>query len=131
MSIDFVGDFLTIIRNGIMVSKPFVMAPFSKMRLSIAEILKAEGFIKNIAVLDDDDNKKHLKVFLKYVNGESVIHKIQRVSTPGRRFYAGVGNVKPVIGGLGLSIITTNKGVISHKKAKQCGVGGEVICTVW
>lgn len=131
MSIDSVGDFLTIIRNGIMVSKPFVMAPFSKMRLSIAEILKDEGFIKDIAVLDDDDNKKRLKVFLKYVNGESVIHKIQRVSTPGRRFYAGVGSVKPVIGGLGLSIITTNQGVISHKKAKQRGVGGEVICTVW
>ncbi len=131
MSIDSVGDFLTIIRNGIMVSKPFVMAPFSKMRLSIAEILKDEGFIKDIAVLDDDDNKKRLKVFLKYVNGESVIHKIQRVSTPGRRFYAGVGSAKPVIGGLGLSIITTNQGVISHKKAKQRGVGGEVICTVW
>ncbi len=131
MSIDFVGDFLTIIRNGIMVSKPFVMAPFSKMRLSIAEILKDEGFIKDIAVLDDDDNKKRLKVFLKYVNGESVIHKIQRVSKPGRRFYAGVGNVKPVIGGLGLSIITTSQGVISHKKAKQRGIGGEVICTVW
>lgn len=131
MSVDSIGDFLTIIRNGIMVSKPFIQAPYSKMRHSIAQILKEEGFIKDITVVDGENNSKLLKVFLKYVDDESVIHHIQRVSKPGRRTYEGVGAIKPVIGGLGLSILTTNKGIISHKKAKQLGVGGEIICTVW
>lgn len=131
MSVDSIGDFLTIIRNGIMVSKPFIQAPHSKMRHAIAQILKEEGFIKDITVVDGENNSKLLKVFLKYVDDESVIHHIQRVSRPGRRAYEGVGAIKPVIGGLGLSILTTNKGIISHKKAKQLGVGGEIICTVW
>ena len=70
-------------------------------------------------------------MFLKYVDGESVIHEIKRISTPGRRDYKGVANIKPVIGGFGVSILTTSKGIISHKKAKELGIGGEIICTVW
>ncbi|TET06996.1 30S ribosomal protein S8 [Candidatus Dependentiae bacterium] len=138
MSIDTIGDFLTIIRNGLMQSKPFVIAPYSKMREAISQILEGEGFIRDYVVLDDVSAlKKSLKIFLKYVSGESVIHEIQRVSKPGRRRYAkitkkrGLHRLKPVIGGLGLSILTTSRGVISHKKARELGVGGEVICTVW
>ncbi len=131
MSVDSIGDFLTIIRNATMISKPFIVAPYSKMKFAIAQILKKEGFVQDVVVLDSDSVQKKLKVFLKYVNGESVIHEIKRVSKLGRRFYTGIKDIKPVIGGLGLSIVTTNCGVISHKKAKQLNIGGEVICTVW
>lgn len=130
MSIDVIGDFLTIIRNGIMSSKLFVVAPHSKVKAELAEILKSEGFIRDFATIDED-GRKSIKVFLKYVDGESVIHELKRISTPGRRSYKGAANIKPVIGGLGLSILTTSKGIISHKKAKELGVGGEIICTVW
>lgn len=132
MSIDTVGNFLTIIRNGLLVSKPFVAAPHSKLNVSIAQILKDEGFIKNFNIVETEDNaQRALKIFLKYVDGESVIHDIRRVSKPSRRKYAGIGNIRPVIGGLGISILTTNKGILTNKKAKELQVGGEVICTVW
>lgn len=132
MSIDSIADFLTIIRNGVMVSKSFVTAPYSKMRHSIAQILKDEGFITDFTILNaDSDAQKALKVVLKYVDGEAVIHEIQRVSKPGRRVYSGINNIKPVIGQLGISILTTSRGVIAHQKAKKLSVGGEVICTVW
>lgn len=130
MSIDTIGDFLTIIRNGLMASKLFVVAPYSRLKFEIATILKDEGFLKDVTVVEDG-SKKFLKVFLKYVDGESVIHQLDRVSTPGRRNYKGTLYIKPVIGGLGVSILTTSKGVISHKKAKELGIGGEVMCTVW
>ncbi len=131
MSIDVVGNFLTIIRNGLMGSKPFVVASYSKMNESIAQILKEEGFIKDFVVQQDDEVHRNIQIFLKYVLGESVIHEIHRVSKPSRRRYAGSNAIKPVIGGLGISIITTNKGLLTNKKAKELGVGGEVICTVW
>lgn len=131
MSIDAIGDFLTIIRNGLMVSKPFIIAPYSKIRFEIAKILKEEGFIRDCVVLDDDINKKAIKVFLKYMDNESVIHELNRVSRPGRRQYVSSSNIKPVIGGLGVSILSTNRGVMTHKKAEELKVGGEIICTVW
>lgn len=131
MSRDSIGDFLTIIRNGVMITKPSVIAPYSKMRFAIAKILKDQGFIRDIFVEKDEKQRAYLKVFLKYVDGESVIHELSRVSKPSRRFYLGVNNVKPVIGGLGISILTTDRGVIDHHQANKLGVGGEIICTVW
>src|SRR5438132_7834490 len=114
MSIDSIANFLTIIRNGIMASKTTVIAPYSIMRHSIADILKEEGFITDFTILNADlDAKKALKVVLKYVDGEAAIHEIQRVSKPGRRVYSGIEQVKPVIGKLGISILTTNRGVIT------------------
>lgn len=130
MSIDTIGNFLTIIRNGVMVTKPFIVAPYSRMSHDIANILKNEGFIRDVQTVQDD-NGKLLKVFLKYVDGESVIHELSRYSKPGRRAYTKISQVKPVIGGLGVSILTTNKGVLSHTQAEKLNVGGEVICTVW
>lgn len=130
MSRDSIGDFLTIIRNGIMITKPSVEAPYSKMRFAIAKILKDQGFIRD-AVVEEKENKKTLKIFLKYVDGESAIHELSRMSKPSRRFYLGVNNIKPVIGGLGISILTTDRGVIDHHQANKLGVGGEIICTVW
>ncbi len=127
---DTIGNFLTIIRNGIRVSKPFVIAPYSKMNKDIAETLQKEGFLRAIEEVDQA-GQKGLKLGLKYVQGESVIHDLKRISKLSRRSYVGVDEIKPVIGGLGLSIMTTNRGVVSHKEAKRLGVGGEVICTVW
>jgi small subunit ribosomal protein S8 len=132
MSVDSIADFLTIIRNGVMVSKSFVTSPYSKMRHSIAQILKNEGFISDFAIVNADSSaQKTLKIVLKYVDGEAVIHEIQRVSKPGRRVYVNNKEIKPVIGQLGISILTTSRGVIASQRAKQLSVGGEIICTVW
>ncbi len=130
MSIDSIGDFLTIIRNGVMGSKAFVTAPTSKMRLAIANILLDEGFVKAVDTIEQD-GKSFIKIYLKYVDGESAIHEITRISKPSCRTYTAIGEIKPVIGGLGLSILSTNRGVVSHKKAKQENVGGELLCTIW
>lgn len=132
MSIDTIGNFLTIIRNGIAVSKGRVSAPYSRLNYRIAEILQQEGFIRGVVVVEKENHVgKMLRVDLKYIDGESVIHDLQRVSTPGCRMYRSVNNIAPVIGGLGISILTTSKGIITDKQAKQISVGGEVICTVW
>ncbi len=131
MSIDTVGNFLTIIRNGIMASKKTVVAPYSRLKYQIAQILKDEGFLKDLSIEENSQGHKQIKLVLKYVDGESVIHEIKRISRPGRREYSSLANIAPVIGGLGISILTTHRGIITHKKAKQLNVGGEVICSVW
>lgn len=131
MSIDSIGNFLTVIRNGLMVSKPSVIVPFARMNQDICNVLKTEGFIRDAVVVADEEGKKSLKVALKYVDNESVIHEITRKSKPSRRLYVGAKNVEPVISGLGISILTTSKGVMSHKAAESLGIGGEIICTVW
>jgi small subunit ribosomal protein S8 len=129
MSVDIIGDFLTSIRNAVMVSKLHMVTPFSTMRLAIAQILKNEGFIREFEVINDTHT--YLKLHFKYVDGESPIHKIQRISKLGRRQYARKNTIKPVGGGLGISILTTNRGVMTNKQAQRLGVGGEVVCTVW
>lgn len=133
MSVDSIGNFLTIIRNAIMASKPHVLAPHSKMNLEIARLLFEEGFVEAVEPIVIDGEKKRLKIVLKYVDGESVIHSICRVSRPSRRIYEKVKNLKPVIGGFGISILSTNRGVITDKQAKSKNlfVGGEVLCRVW
>jgi small subunit ribosomal protein S8 len=136
MSIDTIGDFLTVIRNGLQRAKPFVVVPYSGLKQAVLETLKTEGFIRDYAVVGENDVKKSIKIYLKYVDGESVIHELSRISRPGCRRYAQVATkghhkIKPVIGGLGISVVTTSHGVMTHKKAKELGVGGEVLCTVW
>ncbi len=132
MSIDILGNFLTIIRNGITRSKPFVDVPYSNLKHELASILLEEGFINGVEVIHADDVvNKGLRILLKYVNNESVIHEITRISKPSRRIYAGVRSMKPVIGGMGISVLTTNKGLLTDKTAKKMRVGGEIICTVW
>lgn len=130
MSIDTIGNFITIIRNGIMASLPDVKAPYSNLKYQIASILKDEGFICDFGI-EGDGAQKSLKVVLKYVDGESAIHEITRVSKLSRRVYKGVSSLEPVIGGLGIAILTTSRGVVTSKSAKKLNVGGEVICTVW
>jgi len=131
MSIDTMGDFLTAIRNAFRVSKRTVTTPSSLMRVGVAEVLKDEGFIRDFKVEDGERNRKFLTIQLKYVDGESVIHKLTRISSPGRRHYENLRNMESVIGGLGISILSTNAGIITDKKAKKLSVGGEVLCHVW
>lgn len=130
MSIDVIGNFLTEIRNAIMASKSLTTTSFSQMKNSLAEILLQEGFITALEVIEIDGFKR-LKITLKYVDRESVIHEIKRMSKPSRRRYVGKGEIPAVIGGLGISILSTNQGLLSHKAAKAHGVGGELLCTVW
>jgi small subunit ribosomal protein S8 len=130
MSVDSIGDFLTIIRNGLMASKSSVTAPYSNMRHQIANLLKEKGFVRDVSVAEEG-NKKEIRIVLKYVDGESVIHEITRMSKPSCRVYSGIKSVQPVIGGLGVTIISTNRGIITHDQAKAWNVGGEVVCTVW
>ncbi|MGC2310172.1 MAG: 30S ribosomal protein S8 [Candidatus Babeliaceae bacterium] len=130
MSIDTIANFLTIIRNGVLISAASVQVPFSKIKHQIALLLKEEGFLYD-AVVQGEGKDKKIIIYLKYKNGESVIHEIKRISLSGRRVYEGFTQIKPVIGGLGLTILTTNRGLMTHKKARQLGVGGEIICTIW
>lgn len=130
MSIDAIGDFLTIIRNGLMASKRSVEIPYSNIKLEIVKILKEEGFIRDFAVTEEA-SKKMIQVLLKYVDGESVIHELTRISRPGRRSYRKADQVGYIIGKLGVSILTTNKGIMTNKRARELSVGGEIICSVW
>jgi small subunit ribosomal protein S8 len=130
MSVDSMGDFLTIIRNGVLRGKAIVSAPFSAMRHSIALTLQEEGYVKGVSV-DGSGVCKRILLSLKYVNNESVIHEIGRVSKPGRRTYRGAKNISLVAGGTGISILTTSSGILTGKRAMQIGVGGEVVCIVW
>lgn len=131
MSIDVIGNLLTTVRNGLMRSKPSVVVPYSRLSFQIAGILEQEGFIKSFDVDETEPLKKTIKIVLKYVDGQSVIHELTRVSKPGRRVYQKTKNLAPVIGNLGISILSTSKGIMTDKKAKEVLAGGEVICTVW
>jgi len=129
--VDRIADFLTVIRNAVRVSKRAVSYPSSRMCLAIAKILKEEGFIRDYAVDASDEKKPALNLQLRYLNGESAIHALDRVSTSGCRRYSKLKNLKSHVGGLGISILTTSKGVITDKQAKTLAVSGEVICRVW
>ena len=127
---DSIGDLLTIIRNGIGARKRVVIVPGSKFKKNIVQLLLDEGYIKDFK-MEQDGVKSILTIYLKYVDGESVIHEITRVSTPGRRSYKGVCNVQTVIGGLGVAFISTSSGLMSDRRARSLGVGGEIVCRVW
>ena len=130
---DPIADMLTRIRNGITARHDRVEMPASKLKVEIARILKSEGFISNYKVVEDDGRPSSLlRVYLKYSDdGEPVIHGIERVSRPGRRVYRGKEEIPRVLGGLGLAIVSTSKGVLSGAEAARTGVGGEVLCQVW
>ena len=128
---DPIADMLTRIRNANTVGHKNVENPASKMKISIAEILKNEGFIEDFTVTEDD-KQGMINVTMKYgANKEKVISGIKKISKPGLKKYAKAGEIPKVLGGLGISIISTSKGVISDKEARRLGVGGEVICYVW
>ena len=128
---DPVADMLTRIRNANTVGHDTVDVPASKMKKSIAEILADEGYIKGFDVIDDN-KQGTIRIEMKYGAGkERVISGIKKISKPGLKVYAKAEDVPKVLGGLGVAIISTSKGVISDKEARKLGVGGEVICYVW
>ena len=129
---DPIADFLTRIRNGLAAKKRWVDVPSSALKKRISLVLKEEKYINDFFFITSDGNKETIRIFLKYdYNGDPVIENIKRVSKPGLRVYVGAGEAPRVLDGLGISIISTSKGVLSNKKAKQLGVGGELLCEVF
>ena len=127
---DPIADMLTRIRNAITANKETVEIPASNEKKAIAEILLAEGFVKDVKIVEDGYNGK-IAIALKYNDKKSVIQGLQRVSKPGLRSYACVADMPKVLGGLGTVIVSTNKGIMTGKQAKAANVGGEVLCYVW
>ncbi len=128
---DPIADMLTRLRNANMVRKDYVDIPASKVKIAIARILKEEGFIKYYKVMR---NRRQgiIRIFLKYASGrEPVLNGLVRVSKPGLRRYAKKDEIPGVLGGLGISVISTSQGILSDKACKRKGIGGEIICNVW
>jgi len=133
---DPISDLLTRIRNGVLAGHTLVAMPSSKLKASIAGILKEEGFIESFEVVEDQSPTfQVLRIHLKYIGDRrqrrSVISGLERVSSPGRRIYAKRSEIPWVLSGLGIAILSTPKGVMSGQRARQLGVGGEILCKVW
>ncbi|WP_341922787.1 30S ribosomal protein S8 [Polaromonas sp. YR568] len=126
---DPIADMLTRIRNAQMVEKAVVLVPSSKVKVAIAQVLKDEGYIDGFSV-SANDGKPQLEIALKYYAGRPVIERIERVSRPGLRVYKGHGAIPRVMNGLGVAIVTTPQGVMTDRKARATGIGGEVLCYV-
>ena len=126
---DPIADMLTRIRNAQMVEKAVVVMPSSKLKLAIAQVLKDEGYIEDFAVREND-GKAMIEIGLKYYAGKPVIEKIERVSRPGLRIYKGRDDIPRVMNGLGVAIVSTSRGVMTDRRARETGVGGEVLCVV-
>ncbi len=128
---DPIADMLTRIRNANMARLQKIDMPSSNLKVNVANVLRNEGFIKNYKVIADD-KQGILRIYLKYIDEkESVFTEIKKVSKPGSRVYVKSGDVPKVKNGLGIAILTTSKGVITDKAAREAGVGGEILCTVW
>jgi small subunit ribosomal protein S8 len=128
---DPIGDMLARIRNAQERGKSKVSVPHSKLRENVLNVLQGEGFIRGFAVVQQGNNKAEIEVELKYFDGAPVIRELRRVSKPGRRVYASVSALPTVYNGLGISILSTPKGVMSDADARAQNVGGEVLCTVF
>ncbi len=128
---DPIADMLTRIRNAGRVSHPELSMPASRLKATLAELLKREGYIKDFRVEDLENNKKNLIITLKYLDDKHVISGIKRISCPSCRVYVGVADIPRVLGGLGISVLSTPNGLITGKQAKKKNVGGEVVCYCW
>lgn len=129
---DPISDFLTRMRNGLAAKKRWVDVPSSALKKRIALVLKEEKFVEDFFFIAGDKNKESIRVFLKYdYQGNPVIDNIKRISRPGLRVYVSAGEAPRVLDGLGISILSTSKGVLSNKKANHLGVGGEILCEVY
>ena len=127
---DPIADMLTRIRNAQLAEKASVSMPSSKLKVAIAAVLKDEGYVEDFAVRQSEGNKTNLDIALKYYAGRPVIERIERVSKPGLRIYKGVEDIPTVMNGLGVAIVSTPKGVMTDRKARAAGIGGEVLCYV-
>jgi len=131
MMTDPIADMLTRIRNALRIERPHVDIPSSKLKVGIAEVLQREGYIWDFEVIEQAPQNL-LRVNLKYgPNGERVIQQLKRVSKPGRRHYSSTKDVPEVLDGLGISVLSTNQGVLSNREAHSKQVGGEILCSVW
>jgi len=129
MPTDVIADMLTRIRNALRAQQPKVDVPASKLKAEIARVLKEEGYIVNYKVAEEGA-RKTIKIYLKYQDKQPAITRLERVSRPGCRVYVGRDEIQPVLGGLGISILSTPKGVMTGRQARRQGVGGEVLCVV-
>ncbi|MBK9161951.1 MAG: 30S ribosomal protein S8 [Nitrosomonadales bacterium] len=127
---DPISDMLTRIRNAQMAEKTTVVMPSSKLKVAIAEVLKDEGYVDGFSVIKGDGGKATLEIGLKYYSGRPVIENIQRVSRPGLRIYKGSEDIPRVMNGLGIAIVSTSRGLMTDRKARANGIGGEVLCVV-
>lgn len=131
MMTDPLSDMLTRIRNAVRVERPNVQMPLSKVKRGIADVLKREGYIWDWEEIESEP-VTHLRIDLKYgPNGEQVIRHIKRISKPGCRVYSRARELRPVLNGLGIRVISTSRGVISDREARQRNLGGEVLCEIW
>ncbi|HXM00191.1 MAG TPA: 30S ribosomal protein S8 [Rhizomicrobium sp.] len=128
---DPIGDLLTRIRNGQLRGLAKIKSPNSRLRVRVLDVLQSEGFIRGYAEMEFKSGGRELEIELKYHEGQPVIRELKRVSTPGRRVYAGVEDLKPHRQGLGLSIVSTPQGVMTDATAREKNVGGEVLCQVF
>ena len=126
---DPIADMLTRIRNAQLAKKQSVKMPSSNIKLSIANVLRDEGYITDFSILTDK-NKKVLEINLKYYSGDPVIEQIKRISKPGLRIYKSSKNLPDIMNGLGIAIVSTSKGVMTERKARAVGIGGELLCVV-
>ena len=132
MQTDPIADLLTRVRNAAQAKHARVDMPLSKLKTEVARILKEEGYISTYKVVDDGKSRKQLRIFLKYTpHKRSIITGLRRVSRPGNRVYVGASEIRPVMGGLGVSILTTPQGLMSGRAARRARVGGELLCEVW
>ena len=128
---DPLGDMITRIRNGQSARKSVVSTPSSRLRANVLEVLKREGYIRDFSSVEVRAGISEIKIELKYHEGSPVISEIKRVSTPGRRVYSGIKELKRVYNGLGIAILSTPRGVLSDNEARVANVGGEVLCQVF
>ena len=127
---DIIADSLTIIRNAYRAEKEEALIPYSKLLFSLAEILKKEGYIDNMSVMEEG-KKKWIKVYLKYIKGQPAVRGLRRISKPSLRIYAGVKKIPRVLESKGIAILTTSQGLLTDSEAREKKIGGEVICYVW
>ena len=129
---DTVGNFLSQIRNAYLADKDEVIASYSKLRKSLADLLVKEGYLLKVETKKLKDNKANLRILLNYIDGDRpAISRIKRMSKPGRRLYATVGKIPWTLGGLGLAIVSTPKGLMTDKQARKNNLGGEIICKIY
>ena len=136
---DPIADMLTRTRNAVSAHHAFILVPQSRVKLAIARILKEEGYINDFEVIKGEPLKdknstppQQIRMWLKYVNGKDpVLSGLDRLSKPGQRYYAGKDELPRVMGGLGIAVVSTSKGIMTERKARRMGLGGEVLCRIW
>ncbi len=128
---DPIADFCTRIRNGYSSKKRWIDIPSSLLKKRISVVLKEEGYIDNVVFVNKEDNKEDIRIFLRYQNESPAITTIEKISKPGKRVYVASDEIPRVLNGLGISVISSSKGVISNKVARKLKVGGELLCNVW